>query len=115
MNHWEIITDNLKKAGWRFGCISSTDQRVENFGSWRRLRARVRRTDLGFAAPLLPFAVIDLLLAGIWGLRPIYIFVIAVWRAKVGNRIAKATAKEIECPLLNRRLVANYPRLCWFP
>ena len=40
---------------------------------------------------------------------------IVVWRAKAGNRIVKATAKEIECPLLNRQLVANYPRLCWFP
>ena len=23
--HWEIIADNLKKAGWRCGCITTTD------------------------------------------------------------------------------------------
>jgi tetratricopeptide (TPR) repeat protein len=42
-----------------------------------------------------------------------YHFLVAVWRAKARNRIVKATAKEIECPLLNRQLVANHPRLCW--
>jgi len=23
--YWEIIADNLSKAGWRYGCVSSTD------------------------------------------------------------------------------------------
>jgi hypothetical protein len=31
MKHWEIITDNLKKAGWRCGCISSTDHEGGQF------------------------------------------------------------------------------------
>ena len=44
-----------------------------------------------------------------------YHFVFAAWRAKARNRIVKATTTEIECPLLNRQLVANHPRLCWFP
>jgi len=45
----------------------------------------------------------------------LYHFVFAVWRAKAGNRIVKATAKEIDCLLLDRQLVANHPCLCWFP
>jgi hypothetical protein len=31
MNYWEIIADNLKKAGWKFGCISSTDHEGRQF------------------------------------------------------------------------------------
>jgi hypothetical protein len=31
MNYWEIIADNLKKAGWRYGCISSTDHKGRQF------------------------------------------------------------------------------------
>jgi hypothetical protein len=25
MNYWEIIADNLKKAGWSWGCVSAVD------------------------------------------------------------------------------------------
>jgi hypothetical protein len=32
VKYWEIIADNLSKAGWNCGCISSTDQRADNFG-----------------------------------------------------------------------------------
>jgi hypothetical protein len=28
---WKIITDNLEKAGWRCGCISSTDHKGREF------------------------------------------------------------------------------------
>jgi hypothetical protein len=28
---WKIIADNLKKAGWRSGCISSTDHEGRQF------------------------------------------------------------------------------------
>jgi hypothetical protein len=31
LNYWEIIADNLKKAGWRCGCISSTDHKGRQF------------------------------------------------------------------------------------
>ena len=31
LNYWEIIADNLKKAGWRCGCISSTDHEGQQF------------------------------------------------------------------------------------
>jgi hypothetical protein len=31
MNYWEIIADNLSKAGWNCGCISSTDQKGRQF------------------------------------------------------------------------------------
>jgi hypothetical protein len=31
VKHWEIITDNLKKAGWHCGCISSTDHEGRQF------------------------------------------------------------------------------------
>jgi hypothetical protein len=29
--NWEIIADNLRKAGWRCGCISSTDHDGRQF------------------------------------------------------------------------------------
>jgi hypothetical protein len=25
MKYWEIIADNLKKAGWSLGCVSAVD------------------------------------------------------------------------------------------
>jgi len=31
MKHWEIIADNLSKAGWNCGCISSTDDDGRQF------------------------------------------------------------------------------------
>jgi hypothetical protein len=31
MKYWEIIADNLRKAGWSCGCISSTDQEGRQF------------------------------------------------------------------------------------
>jgi hypothetical protein len=31
VKYWEIIADNLKKAGWRCGCISSTDHKCRQF------------------------------------------------------------------------------------
>jgi hypothetical protein len=27
MKYWEIIADNLSKAGWSWGCIASVDER----------------------------------------------------------------------------------------
>ena len=31
MKDWEIISDDLSKAGWNCGCISSTDQEGRQF------------------------------------------------------------------------------------
>jgi hypothetical protein len=31
VRYWEIITDNLSKAGWNCGCISSTDHEGRQF------------------------------------------------------------------------------------
>ena len=31
MKDWEVVADNLKKAGWRCGCISSTDHEGRQF------------------------------------------------------------------------------------
>jgi hypothetical protein len=31
VKNWEIITDNLSKAGWSLGCISSTDHEGRQF------------------------------------------------------------------------------------
>jgi hypothetical protein len=31
MEHWQRIADNLSKAGWRCGCISSTDHEGRQF------------------------------------------------------------------------------------
>jgi hypothetical protein len=32
VNPWEIITDNLSKAGWSWGCVSAIDSRGQRFG-----------------------------------------------------------------------------------
>ena len=31
VKYWEIIADNLRKAGWNCGCISSTDREARQF------------------------------------------------------------------------------------
>jgi hypothetical protein len=31
VKYWEIIADNLRKAGWSWGCISSTDRDGRQF------------------------------------------------------------------------------------
>jgi hypothetical protein len=31
MKYWEIIADNLREAGWSFGCVSSTDHEGRQF------------------------------------------------------------------------------------
>jgi hypothetical protein len=31
MKHWEVVADNLSKAGWNCGCISSTDHEGRQF------------------------------------------------------------------------------------
>ena len=31
MNYWEIIADNLSKAGWSWGCVSAVDSRGRTF------------------------------------------------------------------------------------
>jgi hypothetical protein len=31
VKYWKIIADNLHKAGWNCGCISSTDQKGRQF------------------------------------------------------------------------------------
>ncbi len=31
MNYWEIIADDLNKAGWSWRCISSTDRNGRQF------------------------------------------------------------------------------------
>jgi len=30
MKDWEIIADNLSKAGWSWGCVSAVDAQGEN-------------------------------------------------------------------------------------
>ena len=47
MKYWEIIADNLSKAGWSWGCVSSTDRKADNFG---RRRATVTG-EKGASAP----------------------------------------------------------------
>jgi hypothetical protein len=32
MKDWEIIADNLSKAGWRWGCVSAIDCRGRRIG-----------------------------------------------------------------------------------
>jgi hypothetical protein len=33
MKYWEIIADNLSKAGWSWGCVSAVDSQGEQSGS----------------------------------------------------------------------------------
>jgi hypothetical protein len=30
MKYWEIIADNLSKAGWSWGCVSAEDSQLES-------------------------------------------------------------------------------------
>jgi hypothetical protein len=34
MKNWEIIADNLSKAGWNCGYISTTDHKDRQIGLW---------------------------------------------------------------------------------
>jgi hypothetical protein len=43
MKYWETIADNLKKAGWNCGCISSTDHMGRQFWVAAAERAGVGR------------------------------------------------------------------------
>ena len=98
MNHWKIITNNLKKAGWRFGCISSTDHKSREFWVVATLTRASAAHRLRLCRAIVAVRSDRLNARRSFGLAAhLYHFVIAVWRAKVGNRIAKATAKEIEC------------------
>ena len=36
MKYWEIIADNLKKAGWSWGCVSAIDS------NWRTCQPSVK-------------------------------------------------------------------------
>jgi hypothetical protein len=42
MKHWQTIADKLRKAGWRCGCISSTNERGRQI--WV---ATAERSDVG--------------------------------------------------------------------
>jgi len=39
MKYWEIIADNLKKAGWSLGYVSAIDSKAERSGSLTRIAA----------------------------------------------------------------------------
>jgi hypothetical protein len=32
VNYWEIIADNLSKAGWTWGCVATVDSNGERSG-----------------------------------------------------------------------------------
>jgi hypothetical protein len=34
---WEVIADNLSKAGWSWGCVSALDCEGEQSGLWTRI------------------------------------------------------------------------------
>ena len=36
MKHWEIIADNLSKAGWSWGCVSTINSKGRTI--WIRVR-----------------------------------------------------------------------------
>ncbi len=33
MKNWEIIADNLSKAGWSWGCVSAIDSEGRTYGT----------------------------------------------------------------------------------
>jgi hypothetical protein len=37
MKYWEIIADNLSKAGWSWGCVSAIDSNGERSGLWTHI------------------------------------------------------------------------------
>jgi hypothetical protein len=42
MNYWEIIADNLSKAGWSWGCVAAIDfERANDLDCGRALRQRI--------------------------------------------------------------------------
>jgi hypothetical protein len=42
MKYWEIIADNLSKAGWSWGCVSALDS--EGRTIWMRMRIAATET-----------------------------------------------------------------------
>ena len=67
MNHWEIITDNLKKPVGVEAVSQARITRAENFGSWATLTRASAAHRLRLCRALLPSGVIDLLRAGVLG------------------------------------------------
>jgi len=43
VKYWEIIADNLSKAGWSWGCVSPSMPADEQFGLHTRIAATARR------------------------------------------------------------------------
>jgi hypothetical protein len=39
MKYWEIIADNLSKAGWSWGCVAAVDAKGEPSGLLTRIAA----------------------------------------------------------------------------
>jgi hypothetical protein len=37
MKYWEIIADNLSKAGWSLGWVSALDSEGRRIGLWTRI------------------------------------------------------------------------------
>ncbi len=37
VKYWEIIADNLSKAGWSWGCVSTVDREGDQFGLWPQI------------------------------------------------------------------------------
>ena len=43
MKYWEIIADNLKKAGWSLGYVSAVDSEGEQYGLLMRTATTIHR------------------------------------------------------------------------
>jgi len=41
MKYWEIIADNLSKAGWSWGCVSGVDSRGRTIFVPTRIAAKI--------------------------------------------------------------------------
>jgi hypothetical protein len=48
MNYWEIIADNLSKAGWSLGCVSAIDSNGER----SELQTHIATTEVAHALPV---------------------------------------------------------------
>jgi hypothetical protein len=58
VKYWEIIADNLNKAGWSLGCISSTDHSGRQF--WVVAAEREDAERFIVHAPDMPTAFVEL-------------------------------------------------------
>ena len=77
MKYWEIIADNLKKAGWSWGCVSALDSEGRTFWIADAHRGDGRRFVVRDDEKLTALALI---LSAMWWIRAITERWEAMWK-----------------------------------